>query len=181
MSVNLGLLLVRLLIGAGFAAHGAQILFGAFHGAGLAGTADAFEPLGLRPGRRYALLAGFGQLGGGLLLLLGFLTPLAATLIISSMIVATFTVHIKNGFFGQNNGFEIPYLYSSAALGFAVGGAGAYSLDRLFGLDFVNRPGFVLACLALAVAGGVGTLAMRKPPAAAQPQASGEAERRKAA
>ena len=181
MSVNLGLLLMRLLIGAGFAAHGAQLLFGAFHGAGLAGTATTFEQLGLRPGRRYALLAGLGQLGGGLMLLLGFLTPLAATLIISSMLVATFTVHIKNGFFGQNNGFELPYVYSTVALGVAVAGAGAFSVDRLFGLNFVNRPGFVLACLALGVAGGVATLAMRKPPAAAQPAATVPIQRKKAA
>ena len=74
-TVDLGLLVVRLVFGALFAAHGGQKLFGWFRGPGLRGTGDFFESLGFHPGRRYATAAGLTELASGLLILLGFLGP----------------------------------------------------------------------------------------------------------
>src|SRR6266568_637014 len=131
MSLDLGILLVHVLFGAAIATHGAQKLFGSFGGYGLKGTGGFFETLGFRPGVPFAALAGLGELIGGLLLALGFLTPIGASAVLATMIVAMVSVHLKNGFFAASNGIEIPFLYAAAALGLAVTGGGAYSLDAL--------------------------------------------------
>src|SRR3954452_1167487 len=103
--MDLGLLMLRLVVGLTLAAHGAQ-KFGWFGGPGLAGTAGFFEGLGFTPGRRHALAAGGFETGGGLLLALGLLTPLAATLVASLMIVAAGAVHYRAGFFLMTGGYE---------------------------------------------------------------------------
>ncbi len=74
-SRDLGLLALRLGVGATLVAHGTQKLFGWFGGHGLAGTAAFFESVGFTPGRANALLAGAGEAGGGSLLALGLATP----------------------------------------------------------------------------------------------------------
>ena len=106
--MNLPLLLLRLVVGLTFSAHGAQKLFGAFGGGGLDGTAQMFEKLGLRPGWLHARLAGVAELGGGLLLALGFLTTPAAAAVIAVMTAAVITVHARNGFFIANAGVRTP-------------------------------------------------------------------------
>ena len=73
-----GLLIIRVVVGLSLVAHGAQKLFGAFGGHGIAGTAGFFESLGMRPGKLFATLAGLGETGGGLGLALGLLTPFSA-------------------------------------------------------------------------------------------------------
>src|SRR5687767_6036829 len=112
----IALLILRLVVGLTLAAHGAQKLFGWFGGYGLTGTGGFLEQLGFFPGRRNAFLAGLAELSGGLLLALGFATPLAATLIISVMFVAIATVHLKNGFFNSNQGFEYNLTLAVVAL-----------------------------------------------------------------
>jgi putative oxidoreductase len=101
--MDIGLLLLRLTVGLTLAAHGTQKLLAWFGGPGLDGTGQFFEMLGFHPGRRYALMAGLAETGGGLLLALGLLMPLATTLVFSVMFVAVATVHIKKGFFVQND------------------------------------------------------------------------------
>src|SRR6476620_9965752 len=76
--MDLALFVLRIVVGGLFAAHGAQKLFGSFGGHGLAGTGQFFEQLGLKPGERHARFAGWAEFGGGLLLVVGFLTPLGA-------------------------------------------------------------------------------------------------------
>ena len=71
MEIALPLLIVRLVVGLGFAAHGAQKLFGWFGGYGLAGTGGFFETVGFKPGKLFAGAAGVGEVLGGLLLALG--------------------------------------------------------------------------------------------------------------
>src|ERR1700730_4389884 len=66
--MDAGLLLARLIVGFGLSAHGAQKLFGWFGGHGLKGTGGFFESVGFRPGVLFALAAGLGELGGGLLM-----------------------------------------------------------------------------------------------------------------
>ena len=158
--MDAGVLLARMVIGLLFAAHGAQKLFGWFGGYGLAGTGSFFESLGFRPGRVFAAAAGFTELTGGLLLALGLLGPLGPAMIIAVMIVAMATVHWQHGLFAQNNGIELPLVFSVAAAAIALIGNGALSLDAVLGLNWSNS--VVLAALGLGVVGGFANLALRK-------------------
>ncbi len=95
--MSTGLLAGRLVLGLLLAGHGAQKLFGWFGGHGLAGTGAFFESLGFRPGRAFAAAAALSELGGGLLIALGFLGPVGPALIVAVMIVAALTVHWGHG------------------------------------------------------------------------------------
>ena len=102
--MSVGLLILRLVVGLGLAAHGAQKLFGWFGGYGIAGTGQFLEGLGFRPGRLHAVQAGLAELIGGLLLAAGFLTPLGAAALVAVMLVAAVSVHFKGGYFAQSGG-----------------------------------------------------------------------------
>ena len=102
--MELGLLVIRVVVGLLFVGHGTQKLFGWFGGHGLAGTGGFFDSLGMRPGKQHAFLAGFAEAGGGLLLALGLLTPLASAALIAVMVVAILTVHAKNGIWNSQPG-----------------------------------------------------------------------------
>lgn len=169
-NLDLALLLVRL-IGIGFAAHGAQKLFGWFGGYGLAGTAGFFESIGLRPGRFFALAAGVGEVVGGLLMALGLFGPIGPMFIIAVMTTAALTVHLPNGFFGTNNGYELPLTYALIALAIAVGGPGAYSLDAVLGIGAIWTPALGWAAAGLGVLGGIANASLRRKPAS-QPAGS---------
>ncbi len=86
---DLALLILRLVSGGLLAGHGAQKLFGSFGGYGLQGTAGWLESTGLKPGTYWALMAGGGELKGGLLTALGLGGPLGSILTISGMAMAT--------------------------------------------------------------------------------------------
>src|ERR1700681_3513040 len=126
MEIALPLLIVRLVVGLGFAAHGAQKLFGWFGGYGLAGTGGFFETVGFKPGKLFAGAAGAGELLGGLLLVLGLGGPIGSMLIISVMVVAILAVHIGNGFFAPK-GVELAPPNLLTGIPFAFVGHGAYS------------------------------------------------------
>jgi putative oxidoreductase len=162
MSLDLGILLVRVPFGAAIAAHGAQKLFGAFGGYGLKGTGGFFETLGFRPGVLFAALAGLGELAGGFLLVLGLLTPLGAAAVLATTIGAMVSVHLKNGFFAASNGIELPFLYAAAALGVAVTGGGAYSLDAVLDLRYFANTATNGVLLALTLIGSGLTLSLRR-------------------
>jgi len=155
-----GLLLARVVFGLLMAAHGSQKVFGWFGGYGLAGTGGFFESLGFRPGKLFAAAAGGTELVAGLLVAFGLLGPLGPALIVSVMIVAMATVHWANGVFAQNNGIEVPLLYSVAAAAIALTGNGAYSLDAVLGLAWPAEVAWL--ALALGVIGGFANLAVRK-------------------
>src|SRR3954466_13391036 len=95
--MDLALLVLRLVVGGLFVGHGAQKLFGAFGGHGLAGTAGFFDQLGLSPGALHARAAGVAEFFGGALLMLGLFTPFAAAAIIATMVAAIVTVHAPKG------------------------------------------------------------------------------------
>ncbi len=138
--MNIGLLIVRLVIGLTLAAHGTQKLFGWFGGFGLANTGAFFEQqLGFRPGRLHAALAGIAEFGSGLLLAAGFLTPAAAAGAIAVMFVGSVSVHGRKGFFLQTGGFEYTLVLGAVALGLAFTGPGTFSLDQALGLSRVGR------------------------------------------
>lgn len=150
--MKLGLIALRATLGAVFFSHGVQKLFGWFGGHGLEATAGAFESMGLRPGRRTALLAGASEAGGGALLGLGLLTPLGSAAVIGVMDQAVRTVHLQKGFFVTNGGFEYNLTLAAAALVLADSGPGPLSLDEKLGLRMTG-PLWALAALGAGLAG----------------------------
>jgi putative oxidoreductase len=120
MTVAWALLIVRVVVGLTLAAHGAQKLLGWFGGAGYARTRQGFHAQGFRPAALWLWLAILGELGGGLSLALGFLTPLGAAGAVGAMAVAI-NSHWAKGFFNTKGGFEYPLtlLVVSAANGLA--------------------------------------------------------------
>ena len=128
--MSLGILIIRLVVGLGMAAHGSQKLFGWYGGPGLGGTGQFLETLGLRPGKSLATLVGVVEFGCGLLLAIGLLTPLVAAAIFADMLVAIRTVHLPKGFFSQDGGYELPLTISAVVVGLSFTGAGRFSLDH---------------------------------------------------
>jgi putative oxidoreductase len=161
---NLGLLLIRLICGLVMVAHGAQKLFGWFGGYGLAGTGGFFETLGFRPGRRFAFAAALSEFTGGLLFALGFLGPIGPALILAVMLVASISVHWRNGLFASTNGVEVPLLYATVVVGITMIGFGSFSLDAALGLYTLWTPGIVGLALIAGVLGGIANLLLRKTP-----------------
>jgi putative oxidoreductase len=155
-----GILLLRLTVGLALAAHGSQKLFGWFGGYGPDGTGQFMETLGFRPGRRHAIVAGSAEFIGGLLLAVGFLTPLGAALIASVMVVAAVTVHGKNGFFVTSGGYEFTLVIGVAALSLAFIGPGALSLDALAGYSPAGI-GWGVGAATITVLGAFGQLAQQ--------------------
>ncbi|OIK13446.1 DoxX family protein [Bacillus sp. MUM 13] len=129
--INLGLLLIRLVIGLSFIGHGAQKLFGWFGGHGLKGTGGWFDSIGMKPGVTIALFAGLAEFAGGLLFAAGFLTPIAGILIALTMVIAIVKVHGTNGYWSTQNGYEYNLSILVTAIAVAISGAGAYSIDAL--------------------------------------------------
>ncbi|MBB3111569.1 putative oxidoreductase [Paenibacillus phyllosphaerae] len=132
--LDVGLLLIRVVIGVLFIGHGAQKLFGLFGGYGPKGTGGWMESVGIRPGVAMAVFAGVLELAGGALFLLGFLTPVAAVLLALTMIGAIVKVHGPNGLWATANGYEYPLVLLVVVIAVALTGAGAYSLDDALSL-----------------------------------------------
>ena len=128
-----GLDTLPLRVGAGviFAAHGAQKLFGWFGGYGLEGTGGWMASIGIEPGVLMAALAGGAEFFGGLLLTFGLLVRPAAIVLAITMIVAIVAVHLQNGLFMSNNGYEFGLALLVISVGLVIRGAGSISLDRL--------------------------------------------------
>jgi putative oxidoreductase len=127
--INIGLLIIRLVIGVLFIGHGAQKLFGSFGGYGLKGTGGWFESIGIKPGVTMALFAGLAEFIGGILFILGLLTPLAGILIAGTMFMAIVKVHAPNGLWATANGYEFNLTLLAVAIGVALIGPGQFALD----------------------------------------------------
>jgi len=170
--MDTGLLILRIAVGLTLVGHGTQKLFGWFGGYGLEGTGGFLEQLGFRPGRRAALMAGLTEAGGGALLALGLLTPLAATMVIAVMLVAIVSVHLSKGFFVSNGGYEYPLLLAVAALTLAITGPGQLSLDALLGTERAGLPWGIAAAALGSVGGAVQLLGRRSTQATAASNAA---------
>jgi putative oxidoreductase len=145
-------LILRVILGALFFGHGTQKLFGWFGGYGLDGTAGFLESIGLRPGRRQATIAGVAEAGGGALLVAGLATPVAAASITGVMTTAMRTVHLPNGPWITENGYEYTLVNIAAAAAIVDSGAGPLSLDRALGIE-LKGPFWALVAVAAGVAG----------------------------
>jgi putative oxidoreductase len=128
---DLGLLIIRVIIGGLFIGHGAQKLFGWFGGYGLKGTGGWLESIGIKPGVPMALVAGLAEFGGGILFAIGLLTPIAALLIVATMVVSIVKVHGANGLWVTQNGYEYNLTLIAVAIGIALIGPGQYAVDAL--------------------------------------------------
>lgn len=158
MTAGIGLAVLRIGVGLLLAGHGCQKLFGWFRGHGLTGTAAFFDSVGYRPGRYLAALAGICELTAGLLFATGLLTPLGAAIAIGTMLAAA-ALHVRNGLWATDGGFELPGCYAlmAAALGFT--GAGRYSLDHWLGYTWSWRYG--LAALLVGLVAGAAAITAR--------------------
>lgn len=128
---------LRLAVGAIFAAHGAQKLFGIWGGGGPSGTAAFFNQLGLTPAYPLAVFVGLVELLGGLLLIAGAFTAIVAAVLMFDMLVAVWTVHLPYGFFlnwtsapGQGHGYEFNLVLIAALVALMLMGAGSLSVDE---------------------------------------------------
>lgn len=155
---DLALLILRLVIGLTFAAHGAQKAFGWWQGPGPVRWVQAIHGMGFHPPLLFAAASILAELAGGLALALGIVTPMAAAILIAQSIVIVFKTHLPNGFFSTQGGVEFPLLMGAGSIAIALLGPGSMSIDGAFGLGFEAgaRVGLVLAglgagCLALAL------------------------------
>jgi putative oxidoreductase len=144
--MKLGLTIFRVILGGTMFAHGAQKLFGWFGGHGLDATGQAFEGMGLRPGKRTALVAGASEAGGGALIATGLLTPLGSAATIGVMSQAVRTIHWEKGFFVTEGGYEYNLALMAGAFMLADVGPGPVSLDRALGTE---KTGLLVALAAL--------------------------------
>jgi putative oxidoreductase len=128
--INLGLLIIRLVVGITFIGHGTQKLFGWFGGYGLKRTGDWLESIGVKPGIPMAFLAGIGELVGGILFATGTLIYIGAFFIVVAMLVAILKVHWKYGYWFTvtTSGFEYNFILITIVTGITLTGPGAYVL-----------------------------------------------------
>jgi putative oxidoreductase len=165
--LNAALLILRLFVGVALAAHGAQKLFGWWGGSGVRGMNQHLVLMRFRPAPLWTAGAIGTEIGGGLLLASGLLSPLGAVGAGAAMLVAIVAVHWGKGFFGH--GVEVPLLYLVPAAVLGITGPGSYSLDSLFGIT-LPEPVTGLVAAGLAVAGvAVAMTGRSAAPAAEQP------------
>ncbi|MBM7691594.1 putative oxidoreductase [Peribacillus deserti] len=129
---DLGLLIIRLMIGFVFLYYGSQKLFGWFGGHGIAGTGGWFESIGIKPGKAIAAFSGIAELLAGILFILGIFLPLGALLIALVMMGSIVKVHGPKGFSVTAGGFEYNLFLIVVSIGIALIGPGDYSLGGLW-------------------------------------------------
>jgi putative oxidoreductase len=159
LGADLGILIVRLIIGILFIGHGTGKLFGWFGQGGVKGTGAFFEQVGYPHGQGFAIFAGIAELGAGALLCFGFLVPLASAIIIGDMINAAW-VKSADGFWVADHGYEYELVLIIVSLALVIAGTGVYALDR----DrewFGSRAGGVAVAVGLGLLSGIIMLIVR--------------------
>ncbi len=164
--LDIGLLVLRLVVGLTFAAHGSQKVFGWWDGPGLEGWRSGVERMGFEPAPFWAYVSSLTELAGGLLLAVGLVTPAAAAALVGMAIVIISKVHLSKGFFNTAGGVEFPLVLGGGALALVLTGPGTISLDAALGLDF---PAEVrLGLLAIGVVAGIVAFAVSRADARAR-------------
>src|SRR3984885_15904205 len=165
---DVGLLILRLVLGLTLAAHGYNKFFG---GGRIPGTAGWFESIGMKYGKFQAVVAASTEISAGLGLAAGLLTPIPAAGVVALMVVAAWTVHRPNGFFIVKEGWEYNLVLALSAVAVATIGAGRFSLDWLiFGHNWCDGWAGLVISVALGLTGALGQLLIfyRPPVKAAQ-------------
>ncbi|MGH2686555.1 MAG: DoxX family protein [Actinomycetota bacterium] len=152
--MDIGMLILRLVVGGLMFGHGTQKLFGWFGGGGVGGTKGFFGSLGYPAAGTLAVVAGMAEAGGGLLLGTGFLTPLGAAAITGVLFNAIVTAHWPK-VWNTEGGLEFPLAMATAAIAVAFAGPGRFSLDALAGWSLA---GSTWGLVALGIGVGVGLI-----------------------
>lgn len=147
-------LALRVTVGGLFVGHGLQKLTGSFDGPGLEGTEKMVESMGMLPARRNALAVALAETLGGLGIVTGTATPIAAGGLIATMLTAIRKVHWKNGLWNSNHGYEFNAALIAALLAIVETGPGRASFDAAFGKRQWGTGGAMFA-LALGIGGSL--------------------------
>ena len=165
--MGLARLALRGTVGTLFVGHGMQKLTGSFGGEGIEATGQMFEKVGMRPGKRHAMVAGAAETAGGAMLVAGLFTPAAVAMLSGVMITAIRTVHYPKGVWVTKGGYEYNLVLLMAAFSLTENGPGEWSVDGLLG-----RPrwgtAWALAALAAAATGSAAALAAAKQESAGE-------------
>jgi putative oxidoreductase len=149
---DFGLLILRVVVGGTVFAHGAQKAFGWWGGHGYDGWRDAIGGMGFQPVGFWTAVSVAAELSGGLLVL-GFLTPIVAAVLIGHLIVVIGQVHLPHGFFSTAGGYEFPLSLWAGAAALLFAGPGGASVDALIGFEVTATASVIL--FVLAIAGGL--------------------------
>jgi len=160
MASDLGLLVLRLVVGLTMASHGAQKAFGWWKGSGWAGWLAVMTRMGFRPAALWGAVSIGAELVGGLLLAVGLLTPIAAVALVGQSIVIIFKAHWARGFWGRDGGYEFPLSLVAGVIAVVGTGAGSLSLDAALGLSFPDSTRGLLILVGLL--GGVVAIAISR-------------------
>jgi len=131
----LAVLILRLFLGFVFVMHGSQKLLGAFGGSGVPGFAGQLAKYGIEPHLLWAWVVAITEFVGGICIFFGFLTRFWAAGLVIDMTVAVVKVHLVNGFFWSNRGFEFVLTLGVIALVLLMTGPGSLSMDRAIGIE----------------------------------------------
>jgi putative oxidoreductase len=170
-SLNVALLVLRVVSGLTLAGHGAQKLFGWFGGPGLARMSGGLRMQGFKPAGLWTAFVVIGECGGGLSLALGLLTPLGAAGAIGAMFMAIAKSHWKNGFWNSKRGIEFPLQLLTIGVALGIAGPGDYALDSALGLHVPQIPLFLAFTAAALVVDLIG-LAITRNAATLSPSAA---------
>jgi putative oxidoreductase len=173
MMRDIGLLILRLVMGGLLVGHGSQKLFGWFSGPGLKGTAGFLESMGLKPGTPWATAAATSEFGGGMLTALGFLHPLGPMGTIGSMVMATVKAHWGKPIWAFAGGAELPVINIAVALTLIFTGPGNLSLDRVFG---IRLPRGLVIAVAVVEAAALAYGILSRPETAPAPTSKDEVD-----
>jgi len=169
--INLGLLALRVAVGATMLAHGVNHVW---RGGRIPGTGRWFESLGMKPGVLHAWLASGTELLAGPALIVGLFTPYAAGALAGVMLVAWITNHRKAGFFvfrRPTEGWEYVMNLAVACFAIACLGPGEWSVDNAIDFDLSDWWGLISA-LVIGVGGTVALLVVFWRPPKPEPASS---------
>lgn len=169
MMIDIGLVVLRVVVGALLLGHGLRKLAGWFDGPGLDDHRQTVASLGYRWPRPLAWLHGVVEAVAGVLLIAGFLTPVAMALVLGVMLNAILAVHAGHGLWNDRGGLEYPLVMAASATAIGFAGPGAFAVDAALGWQ-VNAVAPVLAALALGLIGGWATFATRQRPTESEPE-----------
>ena len=156
--LDIGLLILRLVVGLTFAVHGAQKVFGWWSGPGMTGWTGAMHKMGFQPAGAFAVVSAGAELVGGLFLALGLLTPLAGMVLVGQSVVIIGKAHLPHGFFNSKGGYEYPLALAGGVAAITLAGPGSISLDSTLGVALTGVAPVVLVLIG--IVGGLASLAL---------------------